>query len=257
MRETDLLARNRSKTVFSGHYQHNILFTKQTKHSYQRKAMANLGGDNLFNKWEVPAIPPAKMVKSPQEQFDKVTELLSEIAVFEDGDDYAVQCSADELALQNELPPFLHENDMALGKELIDTFDPNVVIVAHPGKGERLKAVLFKQRYGVAICNTTTHKAVVMDRLREWVTFMKLITFTDGPVKSVEMVNFEKEHNVKPIPSPAKLIPSPVKPSVMLPSPPQGSAGSPPASSSSAGVPPEPSPDAKAQALAAFGSSLL
>ena len=86
---------------------------------------------------------------------------------------------------------------------------------------------------------------------------MNLVTITDGPVKSVEMLNFEKEHKVNPIPSPTKLIPSPVKPSVMLPSLPQGSAGSPPASSSSAGVPPEPSPGAKAQALAAFGSSLL
>ena len=266
LRETDLLARNRSKTAFSGHYQHNILFTKQTKHSYQRKAMANLGGDNLFNKWDVPAIPLAKMMKLPQEQFDKVTELLSETADFEDGDEYAVQCSADELALQNELPPFPHENDMALGKELIDTFDPNVVIVTHPGMGEMLKAVLFKQKYGVAICNTTTHKAVVMDHLREWVKSMNLITFTDGPVKSVEMAKFEKEHGGKLMPnfvnvklnlSPAKLMPSTVNPPVMLASPPQGSVGSPPASSSSAGVRPEPSPEAKAQALAAFGSSLL
>jgi hypothetical protein len=183
--------------------------------------------------------------------------LLCETADFEDGDEYAVQCSADELALKNELPPFPHENDMALGKELIDTFDPSVVIVAHPGMGEMLKAVLFKQRYGVAICNTTTHKTVVMDYLREWVKSMNLITVTDGPVKSVELTKFEKEHNVKLIPSPAKLIPSPVKPSVMRPSPPQGSVGSPPASSSSAGVPPEPAPDAKAKALAAFGSSLL
>ena len=120
-----------------------------------------------------------------------------------------------------------------------------------------LKAVLFKQRYGVAICNTTTHKTFVMDHLREWVKSMNLISFTDGPVKSVELTKFEKEHNVKLITSPAKLIPSPVKPSVMLPSPPQGSVGSPPASSSSAGVPPGPAPDAKAKALVAFGSSLL
>ena len=219
--------------------------------------MANLGGDNLFNKWEVPAMSLAKMVKLPQEQFDKVTELLSETADFEDDEDYAVQCSADELALHNELPPYPHENDMALGKELIDTFDPKVLIVVHPGMGEMLKAALFKQRYCVAICNTQTHKSVVMDHLREWVKSMKLVTITDGPVKSQEMLNYEKEHTVNPIPSPSKLIPSPVKPSVMPPSLPLGSAGSPPASSSSAGVPPEPSPEAKAQALAAFGSSLL
>ena len=246
LRETDLSARNRSAKAFSGHYQHNILFSRQTKLSYQRKVMANLGGDNLFNKWEVPAMSLAKMVKLPQEQFDKVTELLSETADFEDGDDYIVQCSADELALQNELPPFPHENDMALGKELIDTFEPNVLIIVHPGMGEMLKAALFKQRYCVAICNTPAHKAVVMDHLREWIKSMKLVTITNGPVKSVEMLNFEKEHKVNPIPSPTKLIPSPVKPSVMLPSRPQGSAGSPPAPSSSAGIPPEPSPGAKA-----------
>ena len=255
LRETDLSARNRSSKAFSGHYQHNILFSRQTKLIYQRKVMAHLGGDNLFNKWEVPAMSLAKMVKLPQEQFDKVTELLSETADFEDGDDYVVQCSADELALQNELPPFPHENDMALGKELIDTFDPNVLVVVHPGMGEMLKAALFKQKYCVAICNTPAHKAVVMDHLREWVKSMKLVTFTDGPVKSIEMLNFEKEHKVNPIPSPTKLIPSPVKPSVTLPSLPQESAGSPVASSSSGGVHPEPSPEAKA--LAAFGSSLL
>jgi hypothetical protein len=140
------------------------------------------------------------------------------------------------------------------------------VILTHPGMGEMLKAVLFKQKYGVAICNTTTHKAVVMDHLRGWVKNMNLITFTDGPVKSVEMANFEKEHGVNLKPnfvknlSPAKLMPSTVNPPVNVASPPQGSVGSPPASSSSAGsngITPTPSPEEKAKALAAFGSSLL
>ena len=46
-------------------------------------------------------------------------------------------------------------------------------------------------------------------------------------------------------------------PGKLMPSPPQGSAASPLASVSSASVTPKPAPDAKAQALAAFGSSLL
>ena len=54
------------------------------------------------------------------------------------------------------------------------------------------KAVLSKQKHGVAICATKAHNNLVLTNLREWVKRMNLVNFSDRPPKPRALVEFER-----------------------------------------------------------------
>ena len=64
--------------------------------------MTNLGSDSYFNKWEVPLIPFAKLVKVTPEQHAKMLNPLAEKVTTADMDD---GITADELSLKDALIP--------------------------------------------------------------------------------------------------------------------------------------------------------
>ena len=115
-----------------------------------------------------------------------------------------------------------------------------------------MKAVLVKQRFGIAICSNQMHKRVLMDNLRDFATRMNLVGCVDALTKPDALIAFEKsmagKRDAPPSanPSAAPLIrpqdQSPLALTVPAAKPPPSN--TPPATS-------------KAAALAAFGTSVL
>ena len=152
--------------------------------------MSTLGGDNFLNKWKVPLIPCAKLVTVKSDQYE---ELFDTVEKADELDADSCQQTADELVLGKEdVVPFPHEYDMAIGMDMLDTFACDVLIVLYPGTGELLKAVLRKQKHGVAICATKAQKTLIHTNLREWVKRMNLVNFSDRPPKPRALMNFER-----------------------------------------------------------------
>ena len=57
---------------------------------------------------------------------------------------------------------------MEFGKEVIDTFEPDIVVLMNAATGEFLKAVLIKGKFACALCTTMAHKNLVMNNLKDW-----------------------------------------------------------------------------------------
>ena len=160
---------------------------------------------------------------------------------------------------------------MSLGKELLDTFESDIMVLAHPGMGEMLKAVQVKQKFGVAICPNAAHKKLMMKNLSDFVKSSNMVSFVDAPPKPASLIAFEKQLAGKAQqPETTPLSTSPFKTPPMsqvaqvLTMPTMASPGAKPAplagSPQEQGQPAMPSSggtDAAANALAAFGTSLL
>ena len=160
---------------------------------FVRKTMSNLGGDNVLNKWSVPLIPFSKLVTLNREQYEKLVDNDDKAAFEDQMDADSCQQTADELALGSEdVVPFPHEYDMPIAMEMIDTFDADMLIGVYPGTGEMLKAVLAKQKHGVAICCTKAQKTLITSNLRDWVKRMNLVSFSDRPQKPRALMDFER-----------------------------------------------------------------
>ena len=120
------------------------------------------GGDNFLNKWNVPLIPCSKLVTVNKDQYEELFDTVDEACIADELDADSCQQTADELVLGKEdVVPFPHEYDMALGVGMIDTFACDILIAIYPGSGEMFKAVLSKQKHGVAICATKAQKTLV------------------------------------------------------------------------------------------------
>ena len=81
---------------------------------------------------------------------------------------------------------------MRLGLELMHVFGTEVVITTTVGSGELFKAVLQNHKFCVGICKTATHKNLVMTKLKNFVKMNNLGTFSGKPVKSEDMLRYEK-----------------------------------------------------------------
>ena len=86
------------------------------------------------------------------------------------------------------------EHHMLLGQELIEVFNPDVVILFDCGAGEMLKATLAQRVVSVGIVPNKTHKDLLMGVLRKFVEAMNLVNMMDGPTKPLPMIKFEADH---------------------------------------------------------------
>ena len=272
-RAADILARTKAKKAFAGTFHNSIVFSKQTKGGFPRRVMAHLGGDNFFNKWHVPAIPFAKLLKCSSAEYSKLFHASVDAATFEEGDEIDDDLTADELTLKDSVIPFPQEIDMEFGKELIEVFDADILVLLHGGTGEMVKAVLAKQRHAVVICSTAAQKVLIQTNLRDWTKRMNLVNFADAPTKPANLIAYERGVTVQssakaPPTAPANVIPNTTAPapvpSVVVPK--QATPTAPPHQivMPKAALPPAqtntsmPSSSGASMAtLAAFGSSLL
>ena len=84
---------------------------------------------------------------------------------------------------------------MLLGKELINVFSPEVLILFDCGAGEMMKAALSQRVLSVGIVPNKTHKDMLMGILRKFVEGVKLVNLIEGyPTKSLAMIKFETDH---------------------------------------------------------------
>ena len=91
---------------------------------------------------------------------------------------------------------------MQLGLEVIHVFAPEMVITTTVGSGEVFKAVLQKHKFGVGICKTATQKKQVMTKLKNFAKLMSLVSLKDAPVKSEDLLKYEKNlQNKSKVPS--------------------------------------------------------
>ena len=137
-----------------------------------------------------------------------------------------------------------------LGKEFIDVFDADILLMFHPGSGEMMKAVMLKQKIGIAICKSQTHKQVFMDNLKDFATRMNLVSCADGPTKPDALIAYEKSMAGK---NQAPLAANPTAVPLIRPQDPTPVALTVPA----AKPPPPAHLEPRASALAAFGTSML
>ena len=188
-----LLTRTTSRSSFGGGSQNNIIFTKHGVPPYLRNTMSNLGGDNFINKWCVPLIPFSQLVNVKCDDYEELLSASDKAPLEDDVDVDSCQVTSDELVLGNErVVPFPHEYDMAFGMEMLDTFACDILVVLYPGTGELLKAVLSKQKHGVAICATKAQRNLIFTNLRDWVKRMNLVNFSDRPQKPRALLDYER-----------------------------------------------------------------
>ena len=84
---------------------------------------------------------------------------------------------------------------MLLGKQLVDVFQPDVLILFDSGAGEMIKAALAMRILSVGLVPNKTHKDMLMPILREYVEAMNLVNWREGyPPKPMAMIKFEADH---------------------------------------------------------------
>ena len=81
---------------------------------------------------------------------------------------------------------------MQLGLELIHVFGVEVLVLTSVGSCELRQAVLQKHKYGIGFCSTQTQKKQAMTKLKKFAMLMNLVPLNDGPVKSEELLLYEK-----------------------------------------------------------------
>ena len=112
-----------------GSSQNNIIFAKQGSSPFLRKTMANLGGNNFISKWCVPLVPFSQLVNVKCDDYEELLSDPDKAPLEDDVDVDSCQVTSDELVLGNErVVPFPHEYDMALGAEMLDTFESDILI---------------------------------------------------------------------------------------------------------------------------------
>ena len=86
-----------------------------------------------------------------------------------------------------------------LGKELINVFSPDVVILFDVGAGELMKAALAQRVLIVGIVPNKAHRDVVIEVLRKFVDGLNLVNLADGaPSKPAQMIKFETQYPDNP-----------------------------------------------------------
>ena len=252
LERSDVVIRSKQHHAFTGVNDDHIVFSMEKKGCMHKAAMAHLkGGDIYFNRWPVPSIPFSQFLQVPKATADKMFVERDFRAVLVDDADVGEleqPATSDEIALEKKdlVIPYPKEHNMQLGLEVMNVFGAEVVITTTVGSGELFKAVLQKHKLGVGICKTANQKKQVMIKLKHFAKLMNLVSFKDAPVKSDELLRYEKnlQKNGDPATPPPKV--PPVAPAT--PKAPPADGGAPPAALPIVSPPP---------LLAGFGASAL
>ena len=159
-----------------------LLFGTQAKLVVPRRAMLHLaGGHTAVNEWPVPETPLNNMIKVTPDLHTKLFGVDAPYNV-EDVED---QPDGSEFlqALGDKLIPYPLELPAPLFQELIEQLGVAILIALRPASGNSMKAVLFKNIRGVAICPTAEQRDLIMTELITAVRQFKLATPTGTPPK--------------------------------------------------------------------------
>ena len=86
----------------------------------------------------------------------------------------------------------VEEHNMMLGQELINIFDPEVIVIFDVGAGEMMKAALAQRILSIGTVPNRAHKDFVMGILRKFISTMNLVNLaSELPKKTSAMIKFE------------------------------------------------------------------
>ena len=89
----------------------------------------------------------------------------------------------------------VEEHNMMLGQELINIFDPEVIVIFDVGAGEMMKAALAQRILSIGTVPNRAHKDFVMDILRKFISTMNLVNLaSELPKKTSAMIKFETKN---------------------------------------------------------------
>jgi len=198
--QLDVLRRQKQQPAFFGSNinEFDMLFSMQRKGPMCRNdKMIHLKDGHLyFNTWPINAIPFAQMMKVSKATHEKMflPTTGGQATLAADSDDEAQPPTTDELTLENDmLVPFPHELSKELGLEIINVFAADVIITTTVGSGAIFEATLQKHKFGVGICQTATHKKQVIQKLKEYVKTMNLVSLNDAPAKPADLLKYEAD----------------------------------------------------------------
>jgi len=265
--QLDVLRRQKQQPAFFGSNinQSELTFSMQRKGQMWRNQMMHLKDGNLyFNTWPISAIPFSQMLKVTKTNHDKMFMPTTggQATLAADSDDEMQPPTTDELTLENDmLVPFPNELSKELGLEFINVFAADVIITTTVGSGAIFEATLQKHKFGVGICQTAMHKKQVMQKLKEFVKVMSLVSLNDAPAKPAELLRYEAglQRLATAVPNaavPKEAVPTPAVPTPAVPTP-----AVPKAADATRQPPPQPliktSTPAAVPKLSMFGGSLL
>lgn len=254
---SDVVNRAKHRAAFTGVYEDYIVFSMEKKGCMHKAPMAHLkGGDIFFNRWPVPSISFSQLMQVPKKTaVNMFIERDVRAVLVDEGEEGELElATADEIALEKKdlVIPYPQEHNMQLALEVIHVFAPEVVITTTVGSGEVFKAVLQKHKFGVGICKTATQKKQVMTKLKNFAKLMNLVSLKDAPVKSEDLLKYEKnlQNKSKVPPADVNKTPPPKVPPAdpATPNRPPADPATPPAAKPIVSTPPM---------LAGFGASAL
>ena len=278
------VARCKRNSTFGCTPNDNVLFTSEKVLEIPRKAMEFLtGGHTSVNRWPVPEILEQQLARLPFCKFDSLFADSTVCATI-DAEDEAAPVADTEHLPEDECIPFPNEMHHAYSLELINVFEPEIMIFFHVGSGEQLKAILETNALSVravGVCNTAAHKAWVHANLVEHVKRNRLVSLSGAPKKSEALLEWEgrphacatpKLGQATPLPATGQtaILPPPPASRNTLPPPPTlahvvggsvaATPGGPPAGQTTVGGPPAGQTSAAAgtkSVLSSFGSAVL
>ena len=107
--------------------------------------------------------------------------------------------------------PFPREKHHLFGMKLMNTFNPDVVMIFTVASGEIVKAVILKHKYAVCFVPTSKAKDFVYGRLMEWLKQNRVLPPRPEIPKPDEVLRWEKDHpgdtNGSPQPADPAIVP--------------------------------------------------
>ena len=146
-----------------------VTVMSEKKKTIDKGPMLHLSGNTCFHKWPVPEMEQVATFKyaDVHRLFPKDAEAVT--VAEPDSDDEAPQTEDDQvLERDDQVVPFPREQHHLFGMELINTFDPDVVMIFTVASGEMVKAVILKHKYAVCFVPTAKAKDFVVGMLMEW-----------------------------------------------------------------------------------------
>ena len=173
-----------------------VMFEK--KKTIDKGPMLHLSGNTCFHKWPVPEMEQVATFKyaDVHRLFPKDAEAVT--VAEPDSDDEAPQTEDDQvLERDDQVVPFPREQHHLFGMELINTFDPDVVMIFTVASGEMVKAVILKHKYAVCFVPTAKAKDFAVGMLMEWLKRDRILPPRPEIPKPEEVLMWEKDHPEK------------------------------------------------------------
>ena len=208
-----------------------VTVMSEKKKTIDKGPMMHLSGNTCFHKWPVPEMEQVAKVKyaDVHRLFPKDAEAVT--VAEPDSDDELPQTEDDKaLERDDQVVPFPREQHHLFGMELVNIFDPDVVMIFTVASGEMVKAAILKHKYAVCFVPTVKAKDFVVGMLMEWLKRDRILPPRPEIPKPEEVLMWERDHtqgqpNVPKPPPPAQPIvpknpsPPPSAPSATVPTP--------------------------------------